>query len=890
MMKKLRQIFFKVFDREIELRERIIRLIILTGIMIAISCILESFFVIDMRNMLIPFCTLLVTFLISGIATFRFRKVDFSAILIAISMIFLIFPAIFFGNGGINGGGTIWFIIGLFYCFLVFNGKTMYLFLTMDILVILATYLTGYLHPEYIAQLTSEKAVYVDSFFSVIVIGFSCGMIYRYQKSVAQKEQEIAVRQNEELEAISNSRSNFFTNMSHELRTPLNTIIGLNEMIRRESQQEIITEYSQNVSSAARMLISLVNDIIDLSKMEMKKMEIVETEYHTKELIHDLVDIISVQMEAKKLNFNLEIDENLPSVLMGDERHIKQVMLNLLNNAVKYTEKGSVTLSVSSEKVDDDTISLHFSVIDTGIGIRKEDMESLYDIFKRVDTIKNLNVQGSGLGLTITKQLVNLMGGDVKVDSIYTKGSTFSIQLNQKVIDETPVESIFDGKHMTGEKEEYQPLFEASEAKILIVDDNQINARVVSLLLEKTGMQVDCVSSGEECLIKTKEKYYHVILMDYQMNDMDGAQAMMLVRKQDNGLCKNSAFILLTANSLSDTIRIAQDNNFDGYLEKPIQADLLESEILRLLPVELIEKQFSKDSGYVTTITTFNRNRKKKILVTTDCASDLPRTVIEKYEIKLMYLYIQTPSGRFADTLEIDSDNVGQFLENNRMVAKAVSVSVEEYEKFFADALSVADQVIHVSMAKDSGKSYGMAEQAAKCFENVTVIDSSRISGGEGILAVKIAQMVESGKKLNEICETIDICKKKNITRFLIPTPDFLHQSGYISTPQLRLCKLFGLHPVLGFKQSKLGLAGAKRGPLDNARKQFIRELFRQKDAIDSQIVFITHASCSTKEIEMIRAEVLKCVPFEQVIIQKASFSVSCSAGMGSIGISFNLK
>lgn len=883
--------FSKILSRDLDLRERILRVLIIIGTIAAFSGMVETLFLMDLNFLVFPLIMVLLTFGIVGVATFKFHKVEFSAIVIGIMIMVFVFPSIFFLNGGINGGATIWFVIGIFYSFLIFTKKTRVLFLLMDMAVVICTYVVGYCHPEYIVDMPTTFSAYLDSFFSVIVVGFACGFMYRFQNKMTEQEQRITRMQNQELEAVTNSRTKFFTNMSHEFRTPLNTIVGLNEMIIRESDQEQIVEYAGNVSSAARILISLVNDIIDLSKMELSRMEITEVEYDTKELINELVDIINVQMRDKKLTFYLDIDENIPSVLYGDARHIEQVMLNLLNNAVKYTEKGHVTLSAYSEKVDEDRIKLHMSVIDTGIGIRKEDMEALYDIFKRVDTVKNANVQGSGLGLTITKQLVNLMGGEIKVDSIYTKGSTFSITLEQKVIDHSPITNMFDGKaKSTDIIDKYQPSFEAPEARVLVVDDSSLNAQIINLLLQKTGMQIDTAGSGEACLEMTSSRYYDVILLDYQMGDMNGAEALNAIRRQKNGLCRDSAVILLTANNFEDAQRICEDNNFDGLLEKPIQPNKLEAEIVKFLPDELIEYQISVDSNTESRVQSIHREHHKRIIITTDCVCDLPKELLELYNIQVMYLYIQTPEGRFADTKEINSDNLMQYMQNGKINAKAVSVTVEEYEAFFANALTQAEQVIHISMAKDSGKSYGVAVQAAKCFENVRIIDSGKVSGGQGLLTLYAARLVAEGRGMKEICEKIEKMKSNVVTYFMLPSVDAFYKNGYVDAFVANLFRGLNLHPILGFNQSRIVVTGFGRGSLENSWKRWIRRVLRKKDRIDTDMVIISHVGCTVQQLSMISQEILKIVPFERVIVQKTSFSNSCNSGLHSIGIAFSWK
>ena len=353
-------------------------------------------------------------------------------------------------------------------------------------------------------------------------------------------------------------------------------------MILRTSPDGEIKEYAQDIQVAGKMLLNQVNDILDLSQMEMKKMNIVPVAYHTEKLFGELVELVRGQIAKKELDFFLEIDRNLPSVLMGDEKRIKQVLLNLLDNAVKYTEEGSVTLTVQGENSGENDIILKIQIADTGIGIHKEDMEHLYDSFNRLDEKKNMRIIGSGLGLAITKQLVDLMGGEITVDSIYTRGTTFSITLKQAVVDKKPVGAVQFMDRDVPEGETYQPSFEAPEARVLVVDDNNMNSMVAQRLLSATKVQVDIAGSGAECLEMTKKKYYDVIMLDYMMPVMSGFETLQAIRNQENGPCRETAIVALTGNTLSGARQMYVEQGFDGYIEKPIQGRQMEKKFCSL--------------------------------------------------------------------------------------------------------------------------------------------------------------------------------------------------------------------------------------------------------------------------------------------------------------------
>lgn len=890
MLRKLQQL---AFGGELELRERMFRIIILIGGLAAVLGMLEYMTLTDVYALVVPLFAMTIVIGIAIVATFKYRKIEISAVLVGIAITVIVFPAMFFLSGGVNGGAAIWFVQGMFYIFIMFSGRRLAFFLSLSIVVDMITYWLAYHHPEMVIPMESPLAAYLDSFFGVVAVGITVGAILKFQMKIFQNERATTLSQKEELEKISNSKNEFFANMSHEIRTPINTIIGLNEMILRETNEAGTREYAGNIQIASKMLLNLVNDIMDLSQMEIRKMEIVPVKYKTKGLFEELIDMVRTGIKEKQLEFMVDIDGNLPCVLFGDEKRIKQILLNILANAVKYTETGSVMLSAHAESLEEGEIRLKVSVADTGIGIRKEDLEHLYDPFKRVDEKSHLRVEGSGLGLSICKQLIDLMGGEITVDSIYTKGSVFTVILRQRVIDSAPIGNVqFLKKGSEGEQVYYKQSFEAPEARILIVDDNKMNSMVVSRLLRSTKVQTDIAGSGAMCLEKTKQKYYHVILMDYMMPEMDGVETLKELRRQENGLCRESAVIILTANILTGARQLCRDFGFDSYLEKPIQAERLEAEILRFLPEDIIEyRMYEGDTAAgENEMQRISRRKRKKIYITSDCVSDLPEELLEKYDIKLMYLYIKTEKGRFADTKEIDSDSLSQYLSQDSCSVHADSVSVEEYEEFFAEVLTQAEHVIHVSMAAHAGKSYGAAVSAARGFDHVHVIDSGHISGGEGLAVLYAAKLAQEGHNTREICEEVRRIKNRIETKFLMPSARFFYLNGYTGVVTAKICDVLKLHPVLATKQSRIMIVGVRRGKLENAWKYYIRYHLFKKWKIETDVVVITYAGCSVRQQEMIRKEVLKCIPFQKVIMQKSSFSNACNSGPGTIGIAYYVK
>ncbi len=888
----LRKLFDKVFDRELEVNERIFRMMILLGSIAAMVGMVESVLLVDVHGIILPLVIMLVVMAIALVGTFRYRMLHFSSIALGLLIVIVVFPEMFFFSGGLGGGASVWFSLGLFYIFLMFSGKELVFFLILSVGVDTLCYWYGYQYPDVIVPLESRWLEFSDSLFSVLAVGLVGGMLFRFQMKMYEQERNIVKKQNEELERISNSKNSFFANMSHEIRTPINSIIGWNEMILRQDPGDEIREYALNVQNASDMLLNLVNDILDLSQMEMKKMEIVPVEYHTKQLLEDLVNMIQIRIKEKNLTLLVDVDENLPGVLLGDVKRLKQILLNLLTNAVKYTEKGSVTLSLSMEEgAGAGMARLKFCVSDTGIGIRKEDLGLLYNVFERIDTQKNFRVEGSGLGLAITKQLLDLMGGEIMVDSIYTKGSIFTIILEQKIVNPKPIGEVdFLVSSPRRQGSYYKHSFEAPEARVLVVDDNIMNAKIVASLLKLTKVQIDVVGSGAECLKKTKEKYYHVILMDYMMAGMNGAETLKALRKQENSLCRESAVIVLTAHCASEAQRIAEENHFDSFLEKPIVGKRLEEEVLRFLPRDILEFQVDTELSEeedMAEIQKISQHKRKKIYITTDCVCDLPESVLEQMDIRMMYLYIKTDRGRFMDTVEINSDNLSRYINGNESYVKADSVSVAEYEEFFAEALTQADEVIHISMAKYAGKSYSVAVSAATGFDHVHVIDSGHISCGQGLVTMYAAKLAIEGCSSAEICEKVERMKVHVETRFLMPSAKVFAQNGYTSHMKAKILDILNLHPVLEMAQSRLQIRGFHIGDIDSSRKHFIRNHLRKRRKINKGVVFITYTGCSVREQEMIQEEVKKKVDFHKVILRRCSLSCACNGGLGSIGLAY---
>lgn len=380
----------------------------------------------------------------------------------------------------------------------------------------------------------------------------------------------------------------FFLNMSHEIRTPINAILGLNEMISRDADNPDIINYSNDIKSAGDSLLTLVNNVLDFSKIESGKLELTEETYDFSELLRSSYLSVATKASAKVLDLKVMNDPDLPLKLYGDMGKIRQILINLLNNAIKYTNSGAVTLYVSGEKKSDESLDIIFKVEDTGVGIAKKDIERLFVQFERIDEKKNRNIEGTGLGLPLTKQLVGLMNGSIDVDSTVGTGSVFTVRLPQKISDSASVGHFNDFIKRNSVPEKYKPLFTAPQANILVVDDVKLNITIFYGLIKDTMVRVHVAYNGFEALKKAHEQKYDLIFMDHLMPEMDGIETLKKLRKE--GLNTQTPVIVLTANAVQGLREEYLKEGFIDCLTKPISGVVLEKTILKYLPEELIEK------------------------------------------------------------------------------------------------------------------------------------------------------------------------------------------------------------------------------------------------------------------------------------------------------------
>ena len=829
----------------------------------------------------------LVAIVVCVVLAFKTGRISLFATFMCYGVIFFVLPIEFFTGGGVYGCTPIWFAYAFLFISLVKPGKSKIAYLVMLVIVAITCYIVAYLKPG-VMHMHDAKVAYLDSIASLIGVGVVLVITVGFLMGIYNAEKVRAEKQAIEIDEMSKAQSHFFSSMSHEIRTPINTIIGLNEMILREDVSDEVVEDSRSIQVASRMLLHLINDILDMSKLESGKMELTTSAYNTGDMLSEIVGMLWGRAKDKGLDFHVNISPELPGELSGDEMRIKQILINVLNNAIKYTSKGSITLTIQCGKRENDILNVIYSVTDTGMGIKRENIPYLFTAFKRVDKDKNRYIEGTGLGLSIVKQLVDLMGGKITVNSVYTKGSTFIIEIPQTVIDEGVIGD-YSLREKSGEtdREEYVVSFTAPDARVLVVDDNVSNQMVVTKLLRDTQVTIDTADSGRDALAMTLERKYDVIFMDHMMPEMDGIECMHEIHNQKGGLCKNTRIVVLTANAESESQELYAREGFDGYLIKPITGREIEKELYRQLPDALVVRSANSDEILEESMAWMHVGvEKKPIMITTESVADLPIEFVKKYDIGVLPHMVITDQGVFEDGVEIESAGLISYISNMENHAKTAAPSVEEHVAFFADKLQKTNNIIHISISSRVENSGCIpATEAAATFENVTVIDSGHLSSGQGLMVIEAAQMVEQGYGVTEIVDRLKSMVNRIHTSFIVDDINYLARAGQINQKVASVAGAFMVHPQIQLSRGKMIASKYFLGTRDAVWDSYMSDVLRKMKNADERLLFVTYVGLTYRELEMIREKISAVRHFDRIIFQKASPAIAVNSGPGTFGL-----
>ncbi|WP_049945056.1 DegV family protein [Butyrivibrio sp. AC2005] len=888
--KAFRKIIAMIKDPSRSFRERVFILLTLVSYFVLILALIGD---ITFGENIVEVVALTISMVLIPLITFvsvKLNKVNLASRVVVLSLVFVLLPILFYFGGGIEGGGILWIIFAYLYTGLVLSGKWKPAILAVLTIETIAFYAVEYFYPE-LVQHHTQKLFYVDSLLSMIMVGVVCCMMVWFEEWLYKEENRRAREETKKIEELISNQNRFFSSMSHEIRTPINSILGLNEIVlRQEDASDEIIKDSQNIQGAGRMLLSLVNDILDISKMEAGEMDIVPVNYNLETLVSDIFNIMCHRVEDKGLEFYVEIDPTLPAELFGDEVRIKQILINLLNNAVKYTDEGSVTLHIEKGDITGDDVLLLVSIIDTGIGIKQDAIPYLFDAFRRVDEERNAGIEGTGLGLAIVKRLVDLMNGKITVSSVYTEGSTFIVSLRQKVARHESVGEI-DIKKLGFNKKDgkYIPAFTAPDARVLIVDDNEMNLEVERKLIADTLITIDTAQSGEEALSMTLSEKYDVIFMDHEMPKMDGIECLQYIRKQSGGLNNHVPVIAFTANAGSDNRELYNKSGFDGYLVKPVTGKQLEEMLLEHLPEFKVKRTMADNASSVHSNAKGTYSKKISVIVATSSMCDLPQNILRECQIDIIPFSITADKKTYYDRLEASTDEVINYMRQG-VTFESEPPSVEDFEKFFGKEIKKAHEVIYVSLPPAISKEYYNALEAAKEYGNVRIVDSGFNSGAMGMLALIAYKMSMQGISSDKIIDELEKVKRRIKCSFVTDDAELMMKRGSIGKWIYGFISTFGFRPGIVVKNGTLYINRMYLGDLLTCYEEYIEHMLSKRIKPDTDVIIVEYASLTEAQQVKIKEVIESRFPFEHIIFQKASAVVSLNCGMGALGLSFMTK